>query len=583
MGAEKKSGRTMTYAQRATEYAKQVVAGEIISCAHVINACKRHLSDLEHANTDDFPYVFNPLMSDSDGVEYEPVERVCYFIEQLPHVKGKWAREKKNIKMEPWQIFIIASVMGWINVNTGMRRFKTCYVEVPRKNAKTTLAAGLALYLEVRDDEAGAEVYSAATTADQAKISFDIAKQMVEKSKGMQIRFGVKAFTHSIVVARTGSSFKYLSSDSHGLDGLNISAAIIDELHAHKTRDVFDVVETGTGSREQPIIFVITTAGSNRAGICYEQRIYTLKLLNGTVQDETYFGIVFTLDEKDDWTDEKVWIKANPNYGVSVFPEDIQRKCKKATQVASAQNNFKTKHLNVWVNADVAWMDMQNWDSCVDLELNLDQFHGESVIEAIDLASKIDIAAKMSLFQRMIDGKRHFYVFGKYYLPEETVQTSTNDFYDGWVKDGWLTATEGNIIDFGVIEDDLREDKNLFQIEEVPYDPFQATQLSTRMMAEGFPMVQMGATVKNFSEPMKELDAIVRDGRLHHNGDPVLAWMISNVVCHTDAKENIFPRKERSENKIDGSVALIMAIGRAITREIESGSVYSKRGIISLD
>lgn len=573
----------MTYSQRATDYAKQVVAGEIVSCAHVINACKRHLSDLERANTDGFPFAFNPLMSDSDGVQYEPAERVCYFIEQLPHVKGKWAREKKKIKMEPWQIFIIVSVMGWINVNTGMRRFKTCYVEVPRKNAKTTLAAGLALYLEIRDDEAGAEVYSAATTADQAKISFDIAKQMVEKSKGMQIRFGVKAFTHSIVVARTASSFKYLSSDSHGLDGLNISAAIVDELHAHKTRDVFDVVETGTGSREQPIIFVITTAGSNRAGICYEQRIYVTKLLNRSVEDETYFGIIFTLDEKDDWTDEKVWIKANPNYGVSVFPEDIQRKCKKATQVASAQNNFKTKHLNVWVNADVAWMDMQNWDSCADPELELEQFHGESVIEAIDLASKIDIAAKMSLFQRVIDGKPHFYVFGKYYLPEETVQTSTNDFYDGWVKDGWLTATEGNIIDFGVIEDDLREDKNHFQIEEVPYDPFQATQLSTRMMAEGFPMVQMGATVKNFSEPMKELEAIVKDGRLHHNGDPVLAWMISNVVCHTDAKENIFPRKERAENKIDGPVALIMAIGRAITREIESGSVYSKRGIISLD
>ena len=573
----------MTYADKALKYARDVLSGEIDSCEFVKSACQRHLNDLERSNTDGFPYTFNPLMIDSDGVKYYPVERVCYFIEQLPHVKGKWAREHRKLTLEPWQIFIIACVMGWINVNTGMRRFKTAYVEVPRKNAKTTLAAGLALYLEVRDDEAGAEVYSAATTADQAKISFNIAKEMVAKSPGMQLRFGVKPYMHAISVLRTGSTFKYLSSDSHGLDGLNISAAIVDELHAHKTRDVYDVIETGTGSREQPIIFIITTAGSNRAGICYEQRIYVTKLLNESVKDETYFGIIFTIDADDDWTTEKAWRKANPNFGVSVFPEDIERKCTKAVQVTTAQNNFKTKHLNIWVNADVAWMDMRKWDDCADESLTLDDFDGEECFVAIDLASKIDIAAMIKLFHRMIDGKKHYYAFGKYYLPEETVYESTNDFYQGWANEGVITVSDGNIIDYEMIEDELRATKSKHQVVEVPYDPFQATQLSTRMMAEGFPMVQMGATVKNFSEPMKELEALVIDGCFHHDGNPALTWMISNVVCHTDAKDNIFPRKERGENKIDGSVALIMAIGRAITREIKQDSVYATRGIKSTD
>jgi len=572
----------VTYAERATNYARRVVNGDILACDFTTKACQRHLSDLERQNTDDFPYVFNPLMVDSQSAEYRPAERVCYFIEQLPHVKGKWARDKLKIKLEDWQVFIEASVFGWVHRDTGLRRFKTAYIEVPRKNAKTTLASGNGLYLLERDDEMGAEVYSAATTADQARISWSIAKSMVDKSPGMQVRFGVRTFAHSIVVNDSGSSFKYLSSDSHGLDGLNISGAIIDELHAHKSRDVFDVVETATGSREQPIIFIITTAGSNRAGICYEQRIYLTKLLRQAAHDESYFGIIYTLDEDDDWTDPAVWAKANPNYGVSVSPEDIERKCKKACEVSSAQNNFKTKHLNVWVNADVAWMDMNKWKACEDIELDVDEFEGEECISSLDLASKIDIAANIKVFRRTIDGTNHFYAFGTYWLPEETIYTATNDFYQGWANEGHLIATDGNVIDFDVIEDELREQKSLFALREIPFDPFQATQLSTRMIGEGFPMVEMGATVKNFSEPMKELDAIVRDGRLHHNGDPVLEWMISNVVCHTDVKDNIYPRKERPENKIDGAVALIMAIGRWITQEQPQDSVYKKRGIISI-
>ena len=573
-----------TYGDRATAYAQSVVTGDILSCQLVILACQRHLSDLERQNSKDFPYVFNPVMSDIDGKEYRPAERVCYFIEQLPHVKGRWARENLKLNLEDWQVFIESSAFGWIHIETGLRRFKTVYTEIARKNSKTTMCSGNALYLLMRDDEAGAEVYSAATTADQAKISFNIANQMVAKSPGMRRRFGVNALRHSIMIESSGSCFQYLSSDSKTLDGLNISGAIIDELHAHKTRDVWDVIDTGTGSREQPLLWIITTAGSNRAGICYEQHMYLVKILQKQAVDDTFFGIIYTLDDGDTWHDESVWVKANPNLNISAKLEDLQSKCAKAKVMPSAQNNFKTKHLNIWVNVDNAWMNMQEWEACADETLTVDQFAGDSCIVALDLASKVDIAARIQLFTKKIDGELHYYVFGKYYLPLDTIRTQGNDMYSGWVEDGLLVATPGNIIDFDYIEEDLRTLSSDYQVEEVPYDPFQATQLSTRMMAEGFPMVEMRPTVLNFSEPMKELEALVLDKRIHHNGDKVLEWMMSNVVAHYDVKENIYPRKEvnNSANKIDGVVALIMALGRSITNAPPTKSVYEKRGVISL-
>mgnify|MGYP001073983472 CR=1 FL=1 len=570
------------YGDRATAYAQRVVTGKILACEYVTLACERHLNDLNRQGTEDFPYVFNPVMADSNGQHYRPAERVCYYIEQLPHVKGEWAKAKQKISLEDWQVFIEAVVFGWVDATTGLRRFKTVYVEVPRKNAKTTIASGNGLYLLMRDDEAGAEVYSAATSAEQAKISWLIAKMMVDKSPGMQKRFGVSTYAHSIPVESEGSFFQYLSSDSKSLDGLNISGAIVDELHAHKTREVWDVIETGTGSREQPLLFAITTAGSNRSGICYEQRAYLIKLLRGQVADDSYFGIIYTIDADDDWTDPAIWGKANPNLGVSVKLDDLQRKCTKASAMPSAQNNFKTKHLNVWVNADVSWMDMNEWEACGDPDLDIEDFAGDDCIVALDLSSKTDLAARIALFERMIDNVKHYYVFGKYYLPTETVRKGLNDSYAGWAEEGLLVTTPGNVIDYGFIEQDLCDISSLYQIKEVPYDPFQATQLSTRMMAEGFPMVEMRPTVLNFSEPMKELEALVLERRLHHDGDKLLEWMVSNVVCHTDAKDNIYPRRERDENKIDGVISLIMALGRAITTGEPKRSVYEKRGVISL-
>ena len=362
----------------------------------------------------------------------------------------------------------------------------------------------------------------------------------------------------------TGSKFEALSAEGSTLDGLNIHLGCIDELHAHKTRTVYDVVETGTGKRDNSLLWVITTAGSNRSGICYEVRTFVTRLLDGVFEDDSQFGIVYGLDEGDDWTLESSLVKANPNWGISVRPEVLAPLQAKAMQLPSAMNNFKTKHLNEWVNADTAWMDMRSWDACADQDLDIEAFVGQPCWIGLDLASKTDIAALVIVFPHpeIADA---FATFGKYYLPEDTVNANGNSQYSGWMHAGRLTVTPGNVIDFSWIEADLNDLVSRFEVQAVAFDPFQATQLSTRMLAEGLPMIEVRPTVLNFSEPMKTLEALVLQKKLVHDGDPVLGWMTSNVVAHLDAKDNIYPRKERPENKIDGVVALIMALSRAIT------------------
>lgn len=545
---------TRDFCALALRYAKDVVAGKIPAGRFVKAACKRQIEDLKRWKAKGAAYRFDTARAN----------KVCRFIELLPHIKGPKAGEP--IVLEPWQVFILTTVFGWVKAD-GSRRFRRVYIEVPRGNGKSALSSGVGLYMLCGDGEGGAEVYSFATTRDQAKIVFGDAQNMARRTPGLRTHFGVDVNAHNINVLRTASKFEALSAEGSTLDGLNTHFACVDELHAHKTRAVYDVVETSIGKRAQSLLWVITTAGSNRAGICYEVRGFVIKVLAGVAKDESQFGIVYGLDEEDDWTTEEALIKANPNWGISVMPEVLLPLQAKAMTMPSAANNFKTKHLNEWVNADTAWMDMRAWDACKDPTLDPEQFAGEPTYVALDLASKVDIAAKVALHERTIDGKAHYFVFGQYYLPRDTVERGENSQYQGWEHMGLLTVTDGAVIDFDVIEQDLLADCSRFEVREVPYDPFQATQLSTRMAAQGVPMVEMRPTVLNFSEPMKQLEALVLQGRLHHNGDPVLAWMMSNVVAHMDAKDNIYPRKERPENKIDGVVALIMALGRALANE----------------
>jgi len=541
------------YEAMATGYAQAVVDGRLLSCKWVQLACARHLNDLEKQGKGDYRWRFEPLLG----------ARVCRFIEKLRHTKGKWARNRERIVLEPWQVFILMVTFSWVSVATGMRRFRDVYIEVPRKNAKSTLTSGVSLYMLVADDEPGAEIYAAATTHKQARIVFDDSRRMAKQDSEFCERFGLDVQQHALLVEDSGSKFVPLSAEGSTLDGLNVHFAPIDELHAHKTRDVYDVIDSGRGSREQPILWAITTAGSDRSGICYERRTHVTKVLQGVFEDDTCFGIIYTIDDGDDWTDPVSWKKANPNFGISVFEHDMEAAARYAMSMASKQPEFLTKRLNVWVNADSAWMDMRAWDACAEPGMQLSDFEGQRCYAGLDLASKVDIAAQVLIFER--DGV--LYLFGRYWLPERAVDNSTNSQYEGWRRMGLLNVTDGEVTDYDQIEEAVLLDQRTFEVAEVAYDPFQATQLSSHLLDEGVPMVEMRPTVLNFSEPMKELEARVLSRRIRHNGDPVLTWMISNVVCHRDQKDNIYPNKERPENKIDGVVAAIMALGRWMHQE----------------
>lgn len=563
MAKKKHETKTLSYSDIGKKYAEDVVSGCIVASRLTQLACARSLE------------MFNVAGSMGWRFDDAAANRVCRFIELLPHIKGRW--KSKSLSLEPWQCWVLTTVFGWLT-RDGMRVIRTVYIEVPRKNAKSTLSAGVALYMLSADGEDGAEVYSAATTRDQAKITWDVARDMVLRTEGLRSRFGVTALAHSVNVPHTSSKFQSLSAEGGTLDGLNVHCGIIDELHAHKYRDVYDVLETATGSRRQPLLWAITTAGSNQVGICYEQRSYVTKILSGDATDWTYFGAIYTIDDGDDWTSEESWKKANPNYGVSVLPDDMTRLCVKAQQMPAAQANFLTKRLNVWVGADTAWLDMSKYDACADPSLDHIDFSGIEACIGVDLASKTDFASTVTA---AFDKAGNICLFDRHYLPSATVESTDHAPYQSWADAGLVTETVGPITDIGQIEDDLVEASKHFSVKEIAYDPFQATQMAVRLSNEGLPMVEFRQTVLNFSEAMKEIQSRILTGSLRHNGNPVLRWMFSNVVASLDKKDNIYPRKERHENKIDGVVASIMAVARLMHHAdtIKKVSIYETHGL----
>ena len=541
----------MTFCEKANRYIADVLSKKIPACGYVRKTCKRQRDDLKKKA---WKYHFDENRA----------ERVCKFISALQHVKGPLAGQ--NIVLEPWQCFILTTVFGWVD-DKGLRRFQQVYIEVPRGNGKSLLCSGIGLYMLCADGEKGADVYSFATTRDQAGIVFGDAQQMARGNPNLREAFGVQVLAHSIVVPGTNSKFQAKSADGSTLDGLNTHLGIIDELHAHRTREVYDVVKTSIGKRAQPLLWCITTAGFNLTGICMER--HGTKLLDGSVRDETNFGVISTIDETDDWRDANSLIKANPNWGVSVQPKAILANLSMALTDPSAENNFRTKHLDEWRNADAAWLQMSRWRKCI-RDVELTDFAGRQCIYGIDLATKLDITAVVKLFWRTEDdGKFHYYLFGDYWLPSERIETSLNSQYKGWAQQDLLHVTDGPITDLSAIERWLKADVQKYDPIALAYDPWNASQLAQDMMQEGAPMVEIKPTLQNFSEPMKTMQSLVYEKRLHTDGDPVLEWMVSNVVCHTDAKDNVYPRKETKENKIDGVVASIMAINQALFLRVE--------------
>ncbi|MCA8229244.1 terminase large subunit [Burkholderia vietnamiensis] len=542
----------MTFVDTANQYIDDVLAGRIVACKWVKLACERQRRDLARAEMGDpeFPYRF-----DNDAAT-----RICEFIELLPHTKGRWARTRQSIKLEPWQAFILTTVFGWLHDDSGLRRFRRAYEEVARKNAKSTKSSGIALYLFAADGEPGAEVYSAATTRDQAKIVFDDARAMALREPDMCAALGVEILQHQLLTD-DGSKFLPLSAEGSTLDGLNVHGGVIDELHAHKTRAVFDVIDSGTGARDQSLLWLITTAGSDLTGICYEQRTHVTKILEGVFVDETFFGIIFTLDDGDDWSDPSVWIKANPNLGVSVFVDDMEMACRKAQSMPSAVNNFLTKRLNVWVNADSAWMDMRAWERCADRDMRLDDFVGERCWIGMDLAEKTDFAALVLVFERA----GTFYVFPRFYLNEYAVENGSNSQYSGWERAGHIIVNEGNATDFDLIADDIRRFCGMFDVQEIPFDPAMSRYFATQLVKEGLPLVEIRQAPIFFTQPIIQTENLVLEGKLKFDGNPAMTWMVSNVVVTTSRYNGLkHPTKERPENKIDGPVAMFLALGRAM-------------------
>ncbi|MBX3634016.1 MAG: terminase large subunit [Rubrivivax sp.] len=551
------------YLTRAIAYAERVVAGREAAGRLEQLACRRLLRDLEREGTDDFPYVLDARTDSGSGA------RVCRFMERLPHIKGEWARPVyrdgrfvyAKLQLEDWQVFVELQLFGWKHRDTGRRRFRRSYEEVARKNAKSTRAAARQLYLLTADGEPGAQCYSAATTGDQAREVFDVARNMALREPEFVARFGLDVAKHDITIPATASSFKPLNAEGSTLDGLNIHSAVVDELHAHKTRAVWDVIDSADGARSQPLISAITTAGSNRSGICYELRDYTIKVLEGVARDDTWFGIVFTIDETDIWHDPACWRKANPNLGVSVSRDALEAACRKAMAQPSAVSNFLTKHLNVWVSGESAWMDMVQWERCSDHKLRLDDFAGQPCWIGMDLAEKRDFAALVLLFRR---GDEWIF-FPRLYLNEDAIQQSGNAHLQGWARAGHVIVTDGNVTDFGVIADDLRRFCTLFDVQEVPFDPAMSRFFATQLVAEGLPLVEIRQAPMFFTQPLIQTENLVLEGKLKFDGNPVFTWMVSNVEVSTSKFSGLkHPVKSREENKIDGPVALFMALGRAL-------------------
>lgn len=538
-------------------YMAQVMDGTIPACHWVKKAVERQIKDIERWKDTSGAYRWVPF----EGA------RICAFIEKLTHTKGDLGGQK--IHLEPWQVWILMVTFGW-RTPEGKRRFRRVYIEVPRGNGKSCLSSGVALFCLLCDREPGAEVYSFATTRDQAAIVFKDAQQMVRQSPQLQKKFGVQLTSHALFVLETNSTFQAKSADASTLDGLNTHFACIDELHAHKDRGVFDVVATSLGKRSNNLLWAITTAGIDTAGICFEVRTFVCRILNESVEDETQFGIVYTIDEGDDWRLESSARKANPNWGVSVQPDVIMTSINQAVQSPSAVNNVKTKHLNVWCSAAANWMNMTAWNQCANPELRIEQFYGKPCYIGLDMATKSDMTAKTYLFPEWDAQRRknRYTIFCQFYLCEEAIKTSLNSQYEGWVSEGFVETTPGHSLDYDVVYDGLVEDAKLFDVKGVAYDPWNCHDLMKRLdQTTKLSLIEYRPGYQTYSDPCKWLEAFTLDGLIAHDGNPVLSWMVGNVVVKYDRNGNIYPVKPKENLKIDGVIGAISALGIAMAEK----------------
>lgn len=538
-------------------YGRSVLAGEIVVCKWARLAVERHYRDLETGH--------------ERGLQFVPelARHALAFFDYLVHSKDEWAG--KPFVMDPWQAFWTALMFGWVKRVDGMRRFNRCYLRVARKNGKTTWLAGIGLYLTVGDGVAGAEVYTAATKLDQAKLIHSESEAMVRLSPALRQHLVI--YKNKIFIPGTATKYVPLGADAKTQDGLNPHGALIDELHAHPSPEMWDILDSAMGARAQPMMVAITTAGFNgEESICVTQDNYVKSLLDQAFEDDSYFGVIYELDDADDWRDPDVWIKANPGLGKSVRVDRLAEDVIRATNNPSALTNLLTKRMNRWVKSANLWMPMDRWRACKQAYSYEDLKEATAVYGGLDLAAVRDLCS-LTLIAHMPDGTRRTY--SRSYLPEDEALNKENKnrvLYERWAKQGWLTLTPGNVADYNWIKRDILTLCADLTMEEIAFDRWNSSQLVTDLLEEGVPLVEFGQGYASMNPAMKDLERVVHGGQLQHDGNPVLTWAMGNLVAVNDPAGNVKPDKAKSTNKIDPAVALIMANGRSMTSAPDTGA-----------
>lgn len=544
------------HVQDVFDYADSVITGRKPACEFERLSCQRFYDDLER----DSDYIFRQDLT----------VRVIDFTHLLRHVKGKWAGKRQPLILEPWQKFIFANLFGWVHKETGLRRYRSAYVKVPRKNGKTFgLAVPIGLYMFTADNEHGAEIYCGANSEAQAWEVFRPARQLCDSTPTLKMAFNIQVNARTLETRR-GARFQPVIGKPG--DGASPSCAIHDEYHEAADSSQYDTMATGMGAREQPLQLVITTAGTNIESPCYQLEREIERVLRGEVDNDEVFGMIYGIDKDDDWTSEEALIKANPNYGVSVSADYLKAAQKYAIQSSSKQNSFKTKHLNVWCWAKSAYFNTQKWLELGDTSLKIEDFKDDECFVALDLAKIHDLNSIVSVFRRYEGGQLHYYVFSKNYLPEETIASDEipelKEKYTRWYIDGDLLPGGESEMDLSVITSEVIAMQQAdYNIQEVPHDPHLGFLIAKDLSEAGLTVVEMRQHGTYLGPGMREIEAAIAAGRIHHDGNPVMSWCIGNVLGKEFSNGGLMPTKENKSSKIDAATGLIMAVARAMLRE----------------
>lgn len=525
------------FQNKGHEYALNIISGKIDACELVKSACQRYIDDLDR-------FGFNQGFA----------SHAINFIEELEHTTGECAGKK--FILEPWQAFIIWNLFGFVNPD-GSRRFSRAYIEVPRKNGKSTFSSAVMLYGLIADDEAGAQIYSAATKLDQAMMVFGESVRMAQNTDWLKDAVVVNNSVNNRRIIHEQNLYKPLEWNPNKQDGLNTHMAVIDEYHAHPNDELYNVLFNSMGARRQPLLFTITTAGFNKESACFRHRGYCVNVLNGAIKDDALFSMIYTLDAGDDWMDEKVWAKANPNFGVSVYPRKLQQALTEAKEYAGKEVEFKTKLLNVWTDTEMTWISDETWRECS----GDDDLSGEYCYGGLDLASTADFCA-LTLYFPAMHAIRTWY-----FLPEDAARKrndAAGNSIREWIADGHITTTEGNVTDYSFIKAKIVQLATEYDIRDIAFDRFNASQLVIELQNEGITMFPFGQGFVSMSTPTKELERMVKNKQLRHANNPVTRWMMSNVLLRTDPAGNVKIDKAKSGDKVDGPVSVVMALGTAM-------------------